>query len=161
MTVPIMIAAAVTLAVLAFGGWMTPIGPWYHNLRKPSWQPPRWAFAPAWTIIMGLAAWAGLLAWANAPEGRDRWIIIGLFAINYLFHMAWSPLFFKLRRPDWALVEMVFLWLSIVALMLGLARYSPAAPWMLTPYLVWVSFAWFLNRKIVQLNGPFRPAHAT
>jgi len=161
MTIPIVIAVAVTMAVLAIGGWMTPIGPWYHNLRKPSWQPPRWAFGPAWTIILGLAAWAGLLAWANAPEWQDRMTIIGLFAINYLFHMAWSPLFFKLKRPDWALIEMVFLWLSIVALMVGLSRYSTTAAWLLTPYLIWVSFAWFLNRKIVQLNGPFGPAQTS
>jgi tryptophan-rich sensory protein len=66
--------------------------------------------------------------------------------------MLWSPLFFNLRRPDWALIEVPFLWLSIVALMLGLAPISSASVWLLTPYLLWVTFAAFLNWTIVRMN---------
>jgi translocator protein len=68
--------------------------------------------------------------------------------------MLWSPLFFALKRPDWALIEVPFLWLSIAALMLGVSRYSILAV-LLLPYLVWVTFAAFLNLKIVRLNRPF------
>jgi translocator protein len=67
----------------------------------------------------------------------------------------WSPLFFNLRRPDWALIEVPFLWLSIVALMFGLAPLSSASVWLLVPYLLWVTFAAFLNLTIVRMNGPF------
>jgi tryptophan-rich sensory protein len=69
--------------------------------------------------------------------------------------MLWTPLFFNLRRPDWALIEVPFLWLSIVALLLSVAPFSPASSWLLAPYLLWVTFAAFLNLTIVRLNGAF------
>jgi tryptophan-rich sensory protein len=69
--------------------------------------------------------------------------------------MLWSPLFFNLKRPDWALIEVLFLWLSILGLMIGLARFSTLAVWLLLPYLLWVTFAAFLNLTIVRMNRPF------
>jgi len=152
---PIIGATVTTLVVLGVGGWMTNVGPWYENLRKPSWNPPNWIFGPAWTVILGLAAWSGVLAWTEAASGSDQLLILSLFAINIVLHMLWSPLFFNLRRPDWALIEVPFLWLSIVLLMLGLAPFSTLASWLLLPYLLWVSFAAFLNLTIVRLNRPF------
>ncbi len=131
---------------------MTPIGPWYRHLRKPSWRPPDWLFGPAWTIILGLAAWSAVVAW-NAAGARTDVVI--LFATNALFHLLWSPLFFRLRRPDWALVEVVFLWASLVALVVGLWPIAPFASLLIVPYLLWVSFAAWLNLAIVRLNGPF------
>jgi tryptophan-rich sensory protein len=155
MTLPIVVAALTTVFVLGVGGWMTTIGSWYENLRKPSWNPPNWVFGPAWTVILCLAAWSGVLAWTNAPAGVEQRRILLLFGANIFFHMLWSPLFFNLRRPDWALFEIPFLWLSIVALMLGLAPFSPASLWLLVPYLLWVTFAAFLNLTIVRINRPF------
>ncbi|RYF68792.1 MAG: tryptophan-rich sensory protein, partial [Comamonadaceae bacterium] len=67
----------------------------------------------------------------------------------------WSLLYFRLRRPDWALVEVVFLWLSILVLMIALHRHAKLATWLLLPYLVWVTFAGLLNLATVRLNGPF------
>jgi tryptophan-rich sensory protein len=78
-----------------------------------------------------------------------------LYGINIVLHLLWSPLFFNLRRPDWALIEVPFLWASILALIVGLAPLAPATAWMLAPYLAWVSFAAFLNLTIVRLNAPF------
>jgi tryptophan-rich sensory protein len=153
MTIPIIVAAVITLLVLGVGGWMTTVGPWYHNLRKPWWNPPNWIFGPAWTVILGLAAWAGVLAWT--AEGADHTRIAAAFAVNIVFHMLWSPLFFNLRRPDWALIEVPFLWLSIVALMVCVAPYATLAVWLLVPYLLWVAFAAFLNLTIVRMNPPF------
>lgn len=156
---PIIIAATTTLLVLGIGGWMTTVGPWYENLIKPNWNPPNWVFGPAWTIILGLAAWSGVLAWTNASNDREKLLIFTLFGINIVFHMLWSPLFFNLRRPDWALFEIPFLWLSILALMIGLAPLSSKASWLLLPYLLWVTFAAFLNLTIVRLNAPFGTTH--
>ena len=154
MTWTIVTAAIITLLVLGIGGALTTVGPWYWNLRKPSWNPPDWIFGPAWTLILVLAAWAGVLAWTGAdPAGRAR--IAVLYVVNIVFHMAWTPLFFNMRRPDWALVEVPFLWLSVLALMVGLAPFSAAAPWLLLPYLLWVSFAAYLNLTIVRMNRPF------
>lgn len=151
----ILIAAGVALLLGAGGGLLTPIGPWYRDLRKPPWQPPNWAFGPAWTLILGLAAWSAVVAW-NAAQGyaahRD---VIVLFAVNAVCHFLWSPLFFKARRPDWALVEVVFLWSSLVALVVGLWPISHFASLLIVPYLLWVSFAAALNRAIVRLNRPF------
>jgi tryptophan-rich sensory protein len=153
--VPPLVAALITLVVLGVGGAVTDVGPWYRDLRKPSWNPPNWAFGPAWTVILVLAAWAGVLAWGHAPDGAARMRIGVLYGINIVLHLLWSPLFFNLRRPDWALIEVPFLWASILALIVGLAPLAPATAWMLAPYLAWVSFAAFLNLTIVRLNAPF------
>ncbi len=121
MTLPIIVAGSLTLLLLLVGGLTTNVGPWYRDLRKPSWNPPNWAFGPAWTLILGLAAWAGVLAWTHTTDGGAYVRIAALFATNIVFHALWSPLFFNLRRPDWALIEVPFLWLSILGLIVGLA----------------------------------------
>ena len=158
MTLTIITAAIITVLVLGIGGLMTSVGPWYRNLRKPSWNPPDWLFGPAWTLILGLAAWAGVLAWTNAPDAAAHWIIALLYAINIALHMLWSPLFFNFKRPDWALMEVPFLWLSILALIVEISPISRLGAWLLTPYLLWVAFAAFLNLVIVRMNPPFSSA---
>jgi tryptophan-rich sensory protein len=158
---PIIVAAGVTLGVLGVGAATTSVGQWYQELRKPPWNPPNWLFGPAWTVILGLAAWAGVLAWNNAPSAGAHLQIGILFGVNIFFHMLWSPLFFTLRRPDWALMEVPFLWLSILALMLGLAPWSALAVLLLLPYLLWVAFAAYLNLAIVRLQrAAARPGRA-
>ena len=117
------------------GALTTDIGPWYFNLHKPLWQPPHWLFGPARTLTFALAAFAG----------------------NAFLNTLWSLLFFRMRRPDWALYEVGLLWLSILVLIILLSRRSRAAAWLLAPYLAWVSFASFLNFTIVRLNAPFPP----
>ena len=77
------------------------------------------------------------------------------FALNAFLNTLWSLLFFRMKRPDLALDEVGFLWLSIALLIVLLRRRSTAAAWLLVPYLLWVSFASFLNWNIVQLNAPF------
>lgn len=154
----IFIAASTAVIVLVVGAKLTTVGEWYKNLIKPRWNPPDWIFGPAWTVILGLAACAGVLSWNNAYQWNEKLLVLTLFAINIFFHVLWSPLFFNLRRPDWALVEIPFLWLSIVGLIIGLAPISSVASYLLLPYLLWVSFATFLNWKIVKLNAPFQNA---
>jgi translocator protein len=145
--------AAVALAVL--GGLATEIGPWYYALKKPSWQPPDWLFGPVWTTIYALATISGLKAAMAAPDGAARRGIVIAFVVNAFLNVLWSLLFFRLHRPDWALYEVGFLWLSIAALMVVVGRHRTLSAWLLLPYLLWVSFAAFLNYTIVQLNGPF------
>lgn len=150
------IAWAVILAL--GGGLLTKIGAWYYALRKPSWQPPDWLFGPAWTIILGLGAWAFVLSWNAAPDESARHGLVMLYLVNGVFHFLWSPLFFAFKRPDWALAEVPFLWASVLALAVFLREYSVFASWLIVPYLVWVSFAACLNFAIVQLNRPFGQA---
>lgn len=151
-------AALAAVAVAVLGGLATEIGPWYYALKKPSWQPPDWLFGPVWTMIYALTTVAGLKAAMAAPDGAARRGIVIAFAINAFFNVLWSLLFFRLHRPDWALVEVGFLWASIVGLMVVTGRYRRLAALLLLPYLLWVSFAAFLNYTIVQLNGPFGQA---
>ena len=155
MLTPLIVAGLAALVLTAAGGLLTEIGPWYRQLRKPSWQPPDWAFGPAWTLILALAAWSAALAWTTAPTPGARITVLILYSLNGLFHLIWSPLFFKFKRPDWALFEVPLLWLSILAPMIVVAPFAPLASWMLLPYLLWVSFAAYLNLTIVRLNGPF------
>ena len=153
---PHVIAAVLWALILGgAGGILTEIGPWYRNLKKPSWQPPDWLFGPAWTIILGLAAWDAVLSWNGAGDEAGRMTVIALFAANFVCHFLWSPLFFTRKRPDWALIEVVPLWLSVLALCVMLRQFSVLASWLIVPYLAWVSFAACLNLAIVRLNGPF------
>lgn len=146
-------AAAIVVAVL--GSTMTDLGPWYQGLAKPSFQPPDWAFGPAWTLIFACAALAGVTAWRGAPDGASREWIIGLFALNGFLNVAWTVLFFRLQWPDWALIEVAILWLSVLALLVYLGRMSRLAGLLIVPYLIWVAFAAAINYRVVQLNGPF------
>ena len=155
MTWTILTASACATVVAVCGMLLTKLGPWYRGLRKPSWQPPDWAFGPAWTTIFVLAVVSSVLGWYAAPDGTARLVMVVLFALNAVLNVAWSALFFNRRRPDWALLEVGPLWLSILALMLWQWPHSHIAAWALAPYLAWVSFASFLNWTIVRLNRPF------
>jgi tryptophan-rich sensory protein len=137
------------------GATITDTGPWYQSLAKPSWNPPDPVFAIGWTVIFSLTALAGVTAWRAAPSARASETLIGLFAFNAFLNLLWSLLFFRMQRPDWAMIELAVLWLSIAALIIVCSRYSRLAGLMLVPYIVWVSFAGALNWKVVELNGPF------
>lgn len=158
MRLPIIVAALATTAVLGTGGALTRIDAWYAGLRRPPWQPPNWLFGPAWTAIGVLTAWSAVLAWDRTRTRGERTILIGFFVANGVLNVLWSGLFFTLRRPDWALAEVVLLWLSIVALIAAVAPLSALGGWLLAPYLAWVTFASVLNRAVVRLNAPFKPA---
>lgn len=152
---PIAVAAAAAFFVAVLGGTITDLGPWYQSLRKPDWQPPDQAFGIIWTAIFALAAAAAVITWRRAPKGAEREWLLGLFALNGFLNVLWSLLFFRLQRPDWALIEVAALWLSIVALMIFTARHARWASVLLIPYLIWVSLASVLNFDVVRLNGPF------
>jgi tryptophan-rich sensory protein len=158
LALPTAAGVAWALVVAGLGGWLTDVSSWYQNLRFPSWRPPDWLFGPAWTAIFICIVAAGVLAWRDAPSGAERALLIGLFLVNTAFNVAWSLLFFRLRRPDWALVDVVALWASIVALIIGVGRFSTDAALLLAPYLAWVSFAAFLNWTMVRLNPRTAPA---
>jgi tryptophan-rich sensory protein len=149
---PIVVAALAVLAMGAGGGLLTDLGPWYQDLVQPEWKPPDIAFGPVWTSIFVLAAIGAVLAWSATESIADRRLILTLFGVNAVLNLGWSALFFQLKRPDWALAELVLLWLSILALIVGLKRLSLAASLFVVPYLAWVTFAGVLNYAIVRLN---------
>jgi translocator protein len=154
LAVLIVVASILVIRNLAFGGGATTVEGWYRDLSKPAWSPTDWVFGPAWSIMLALAARSGVLAWTDAvDDGPGRFVFLSLFGLNIVQHM--PPLFFAPKRPDWALVEVPLLWLSVAALKLTVGRYSSLAVWLLLSYLLWVTFAAFLNLKIVRLNRPF------
>lgn len=152
---PLAVAVAGVVVVAVAGGLATDIGPWYRALRKPWFQPPDWLFGPAWTLIYAMIAVAAADMWQSAADERARSRVVSAFALNGALNALWSVLFFTLKRPDYALAEVVLLWLSIAGLMWMARPISGRAFWLLTPYLAWVSFAAALNLAVVRLNAPF------
>ena len=147
----VVIAFLVVFAVAGIGGAATDIGPWYFNLIKPAWQPPDWAFGPIWTLIYITTGIASVRAWRLGDELQRSNFLLALL-INCVLNVLWSVLFFKMQRPDVALIEVVVFWLSIVPLILLPLRYSPRSSLLMLPYLAWVSVAAYLNLTIVRLN---------
>jgi translocator protein len=152
---PEIAVVVLALGALAFiGGYTTDIGPWYKGLKFPWFKPPDYLFGPGWTVIYLFIGASAVVAW-DAASGPDRTMMVLLFAIDWVLNAFWSPLFFKLRRPDLALWEWVPFWLSIVALVVLQFRISTLAGWLIVPYLAWVTYAGWLNSRVVVLNGPF------
>ncbi|MEO1137617.1 MAG: TspO/MBR family protein [Pseudomonadota bacterium] len=152
---PVIVAILAAFAVAVIGGFMSEIGPWYEGLTKPVLNPPNWVFGPAWTIIYALAVLAAVTGWRATKTNRDRAWLISLFFVNAVLNILWSALFFTMRRPDWAFAEVITLWLSVLALVVFLGRLSKTAGAAMVVYLLWVTFAAYLNFGIIQLNGPF------
>lgn len=148
---PVLIAFLLAFLVGGIGGAATEIGTWYYSLIKPAWQPPDWAFGPIWTLIYITTGIAGVRAWRLGHEQQRRYFL-GALLLNCALNLLWSLLFFKIQRPDLALIEVVVLWLSILPLILLPLRYSPRSSLLMLPYLAWVSVAAYLNLTIVRLN---------
>lgn len=155
---PFAAGGACALVIASLGGALTELSDWYFELQKPVWQPPDWLFGPAWTVIFALCAYSFGLAWQATTETRVRIAIVWFFLFNMTLNVAWSWLFFTLKRPDYALFETAWLWISILALIHVLRPLSKRAAMALWPYLAWVTFASILNIEIVRLNAPFGPA---
>jgi len=149
------VAFVISFATAGIGGALTDLGPWYQALKQPDWKPPDAAFGVIWSTIFTLGAFSGWLAWRQATLLRERLVVLAVFLINLCLNVLWSWLFFVQHRPDWSLVELYFLWASIVAMMVVSWRHSRLAAVLLVPYLAWVTTAGFLNQANITLNGPF------
>lgn len=138
---------ALTYSAAALGSLAVP-GPWYSTLPKPSWTPPAWVFGPVWSLLYTMMAIAAWLVWKQTGWHHHAMVFFGVqLALNAL----WSPLFFGLHRPDWAFVDIVALWLAIVATTMAFRRISLPAAVLFLPYLAWVSFAAVLNFTIMRM----------
>jgi benzodiazapine receptor len=125
---------------------------WYAGLIKPALNPPAWVFAPAWTTLYALMGIAAFLVWKKTAENKKVNPALGWFAAQLALNVLWSAIFFGLKSPGAALVEIVLLWLAIVAAIFAFAKISKTAAWLLLPYLLWVSYAGLLNYAVWQLN---------
>ena len=138
--------------VVGLSGALFMPGPWYETLDKPSWTPPNWLFAPAWTVLYLMIAAAGWLVWEY--EGASLALMV--WAANLVFNAAWSWLMFGLHRIGGAFVDACAMLVTIIAFIALTASSVPTAALLFLPYLAWVAFAMMLNWSILRRN----PAHA-
>ena len=124
---------------------------WYQTIKKPSWNPPSKVFAPVWTILYIMMAVAGWMVWERLPHKTFSWPMI-LFFIQLVLNALWSGIFFALRSPGWAFLEIILLWAFIVLTMISFWTVYWIAGVLFLPYFLWVSFAAFLNFTIWRLN---------
>jgi translocator protein len=140
----------VTFAAAAMGGLFLP-GEWYAGLRKPSWNPPNWIFGPVWSALYTIMAMAAWLVWKRGGFAGQR-VALLLFLVQLLFNALWSPLFFGLHQPSLAFVDLMLLWLTLLATIAAFWKARRLAGAMLLPYLAWSTFAGSLNFAIWRLN---------
>jgi len=125
---------------------------WYQTLKKPSFDPPEWLFGPAWTLLYLLMAVAAWLVWKQGIGAAGVKLALAVFLAQLVLNTLWSILFFGLRSPLAGLVDIIVLWLAILATIVLFFRVSVPAGVMLLPYIAWVSFAAVLNAAILRLN---------
>lgn len=128
------------------------IAGWYAGIVKPALNPPAWIFGPVWTTLFALMGIAAFLIWRKGLDRQDVKIALGIFLGQLALNTLWSIIFFALHSPGGAFVEIIFLWLAISAAIIAFAKISKPAAWLLAPYLLWVSFAGYLNFMIWILN---------
>lgn len=150
------VCLAVPLIVGAVGGVATArsLPDWYAGLNKPSWNPPNWVFGPVWTILyilMGIALWRILrLGWSAPGVSLAVWA----FGLQLALNLAWSLVFFGLRAPGLALIEIIILLAVLVFTLWRFLGLDAVAGWLLVPYVLWSTFATVLNATVWRLNLP-------
>lgn len=126
---------------------------WYEGLVRPALNPPAWVFGPVWTTLYALMGVAAFLVW-RAPANRlEKRLALGLFLVQLFLNTLWSILFFGAHSLGGALIEIVLLWIAIIATIIAFSRVSRLAAWLLSPYILWVTFAAYLNYSFWILNS--------
>lgn len=127
------------------------VNSWYLTLVKPSFTPPGAVIGLVWTILFLLMGYALYLVWSKSKEQEVKNALI-FFCIQLVLNIAWSFCFFYLQSPLAGLVEIIFLWLAILATIIYFNKISKLAAYLLIPYVIWVSFAAILNYYLYILN---------
>lgn len=150
--------AAIFVAICEIAGgvgaiFTTPrIGTWYADLQKPPIAPPNWIFAPVWTALFALMGVAAYLVWNKRRQDERVEEALMIFFVQLGLNVIWSAIFFGRQSPQSAFAEIIILWLAIS---LTIARFKPIsknAAYLLFPYILWVTFAGYLNFLIFTLN---------
>ncbi|MGA9192088.1 MAG: TspO/MBR family protein [Anaerolineales bacterium] len=145
----------VPFVIGGLGGWITTgsLTDWYSGLQKPSWNPPSAVFGPVWSflyLLMGIALWRIMrMGWGT--EGVQPAVI--WFAVQLVLNFGWSLIFFGLRAPGPALIEILVLLAAVLITTRRFYVLEPAAGWLLVPYILWAAFATVLNGTIWRLNS--------
>ena len=151
-----MLIAFILLAQLAgvIGSYFTmqniPI--WYDGLAKPSFTPPGWFIGAVWIALYTLMGVAAYLVAQKGLDSKQTKLALSIFGFQLAINMIWSFAFFGLQSPVLGLVVIVLLWFAIVETIILFAPISKTASWLMLPYILWVSFAAFLNLEILLMN---------
>lgn len=124
---------------------------WYKAINKPEITPPNWIFAPVWTLLYIMMGISLFFVWTSQRTARKTIALI-IFFLQLILNMLWSAIFFGLQDVFLALVDIVLLWTGIFFTILAFRRVSNIAAYLLVPYILWVSFATFLNYLIFIMN---------
>jgi len=123
---------------------------WYANLQKSTLTPPDWVFSYVWTLLYTLIAVSLYNIWNS--EDKNKNIAITLFFMHLSLNIAWSAIFFGLKLPLLAFIEIIILWISIAMTILVFKTIDKKSAYLLIPYIAWMSFALILNFAVVLLN---------
>ena len=125
---------------------------WYILLEKPVFNPPSWVFFPVWTLLYTLMGISLYIVWEKGLQNKEVKIGLFIFGIQLFLNSLWSFLFFGLRTPYYAFIEIIFLWITILLTIFQFRIISKIASYLLVPYILWVSFASLLNYYLWILN---------
>lgn len=158
MSSKLVIRTFVALGICLFVGFMASLatqagmGDWYTALQKPVFNPPNWIFGPVWAVMYILMGISAGIVWSNGFY--HKWVQTALyhFGIQLLLNAGWSILFFGLKEPLWALIDVVILFIVLLLTIKWFRVVSDRAAYLLIPYAVWVLFAAVLNFEIWRLN---------
>jgi len=144
----VLIVSFVIVYLVAFVGslFTSPVtdSEWYDSI-KPSITPPGWVFPIVWNILFFLIGLSLYFSWINAKKLDVKKKLVIVFGINFVLNIFWSVLYFGLKNPFYAFIEIFVLWISIVSMIYVTYKIDKKAGWILVPYLLWVSFAIVLN----------------
>lgn len=150
----LIVSLAVPLLVGVMGSFFTmpSITNWYASLAKPALNPPNWVFGPVWTLLFILMGVSAYLVWRKGLKNKAVQLTLAIFIFQLFLNSFWSLLFFGIHSPGVAFTEILSLWFAIMALILASFQVSRLASYLLIPYILWVSFASYLNYAIWQLT---------
>lgn len=125
---------------------------WYQTLEKPFFNPPNVVFGPVWTILYTLMGISFFILWTAKKKMSIKKKAYYFFFAQLLLNTIWSIIFFGMKNPGLALIDITILLLMIILTILSMWKISRNASLLLIPYLLWVSFASLLNAAIFILN---------
>ena len=152
--IPTLISVGLSLGLGFVAGQITRGGiePWYTALEKPPLTPPNWLFAPVWTVLYLLMGIAAARVWNYGKHHRWGKTALFHYGLQLTLNILWTLVFFYLQQPFWGLLVIGALWIFIERTLRWFRTVDRWASWMMIPYLIWVSFAAYLNFGIWWLN---------
>ena len=125
---------------------------WYAELIKPEWSPPAWVFGPVWTVLYALIAISFSWVFYQIIRGKIPRLVAAPFVINIVSNALFTPLQFGLQNNVLALADILVVLGSIIWFMKAIWPHAKWVVYINIPYLIWVSFATFLQLNITLLN---------